>query len=63
MSQCTVRYQAEPSGPWIELAYPADRLDELLARADARFLPAWTAQDEIRFRGIMAEDQKRRGWK
>lgn len=37
-----------------------DHLDALLKRCDAEFLPPWTAQDEIRFRAIMANDAKRR---
>lgn len=40
--------------------FDVDRLDEVLARADAKFLPAWTAQDEMNFRRIMADDEIRR---
>jgi len=43
-----------------EYEFDDDRLDEVLARADAKFLPAWTVQDEANFRRIMAEDAKRR---
>lgn len=41
--------------------FASDRLDELLRRADAKFLPAWTKADEARFQRILAADRKRRG--
>ena len=48
------------AGVTSDYEFPDDRLDEVLARADAKFLPAWTAQDEINFRRIMADDENRR---
>lgn len=47
----------------IEQSYEVspERLDELLARADARFLPPWTKADERRFDAILKADGKRRG--
>jgi hypothetical protein len=60
MSTCTLRYRSSATAAEVTLEYPAERLPELLARADAKFLPPWTAQDEIRFRAILADDEKRR---
>lgn len=43
-----------------EYEFSDSRLDEVLARADAKFLPPWTVQDEANFRRIMAGDAERR---
>lgn len=42
-------------GPEVDREYPDERLDEILKRADAKFLPPWTAADEMRFREIFAD--------
>lgn len=43
-----------------QYAFAPERLDELLARADARFLRPLTAEDESRFRAVLASDERRR---
>jgi len=48
----------------VEYHYPVSRLDELISRADAAFLPKRTpaemAAEDARFRQILANDRERR---
>jgi len=36
-----------------EYTFPPEKHDEIMARADAKFLPPWTGEDEIRFQEIL----------
>jgi len=51
-------------GKTVEYHYPVSRLDELISRADAAFLPKLTptemAAEDARFRQIVANDRERR---
>jgi predicted DNA-binding protein (MmcQ/YjbR family) len=44
----------------IELDYPADKLDEVIRVAEKWFAVGMTAQDEMRWRGILKADRERR---
>lgn len=43
-----------------EYEYPAERLDELIARAEAKFCQPETAADRERFRLVLQHDRERR---
>ena len=55
-----IRITYRKNGALTELEVADDRLDDILRAADRHFLPPWTAQDESRFREILAADEKRR---
>ena len=42
------------------LEFDNDRLDELLARADARFCAPWDRKTERKWRMVLADDARRR---
>lgn len=53
-----VTYRTEAGEQRLE--FPDDRLDELLARAAARFCAPWDRETERKWRKVLADDKKRR---
>lgn len=54
----SVTYRTEAGEQRLE--FSDDRLDELLARADAKFCAPWTAETTRKWRKVLADDEKRR---
>lgn len=48
-----IRMSYTSGGITQEYEFADDRLDEILARADAKFLPPLTRDDELRFQEIL----------
>ena len=56
----TFRMTYTSSGVTQEYEYPADRLWEVVERADKAFLPPLTFDDGLRFRLLLQRDEERR---
>ncbi len=56
----TFRMTYRKNGVTQDYEYPAERLWEVVQRADNAFLPPETWEDRGRFEGILADDRKRR---